>query len=182
MKNLIIVLTVLVVILLGVAGYFIYQNQIVIKQLTKVASPSLVPATSEPQATTQASPTSTPSPLLTLATTQNAIKTNINAKNYQGLTAYMANPVNVILQASECCGPRTPAEAVDQMSYINTGVPFDFDQENSTIKNLKVKNPQLADKFIGISKASEYLVSFGINSDSKISDILMSVSYKLFNY
>ena len=182
MKNLVIILTVLVIILLGVAGYFIYHNQIVIKQLTKGASPSPAPATSQPQATTQASPTSTLSPLLTLATTQNAIKTNINAKNYQGLTAYMTDPVNVILQASECCGPKTPAEAIDQMSYINTGVPFDFDQENSTIKNLKAKNPQLADKFIGISKGSEYLVSFGINSENKISDILMSVSWKLFSY
>ena len=182
MNNLLIVLTVLVIILLGVAGYFIYQNQIVIKQLTKVASPSPAPATSQPQATTQASPTSTPSPLLTLALTQNAIKTNINAKNYQGLTAYMTNPVSVILQASECCGPKTPTEAIDQMAYINTGIPFDFDQESATTKNLKDKNPQLADKFLGISKASEYLVSFGINSDNKISDILMAVSWKLFSY
>lgn len=181
MKNLIIILTVLVIILLGVAGYLIYQNQIVIKQLTKQASPSPI-TTSQPQATPQLTQTPTPSPLLTQALTQNAIKTNINAKNYEGLATYMTNPVSVILQASECCGPKTPAEAIDQMSYINSGIPFDFDQESPTIKNLKVKNSQLADKFIGISKGSEYLISFEIDDDSKIFGILMSVSWKLFSY
>jgi len=180
-RNLVIILIALVSVLLAGAGYLIFQNQQLIGKLTKqTTTPS--PTATEPPTPPQLSPTQSPSPAFSLALTQNAIKTNINAKNYQGLTAYMTNPVNVILQASECCGPKTPAEAIDQMSYINTGVPFDFDQQLSTIKNLKAKNPQLSDKFIGISMGSEYLVSFGINSENKISDILMSVSWKLFSY
>ena len=182
MKNLVVILTLLVIILLGMAAYFIFQNQRLTDKLTKQATSPLPSASLESSPSQLLSPTPTPSPVLTLALTQNAIKTNVNAKNYQGLTTYMTNSVNVTLQASECCGPKTPAETTNQMSYITSGVPFDFDQESATIKNLKDKNPQLSDKFIGISKASEYLVAFVVNNENKISEILMSVSWKLFSY
>lgn len=94
----------------------------------------------------------------------------------------MTDPVNLILQATECCGPRTPDEAVNQMSYINEGIPFDFNQESETTKSLKAKNPELAEKYIGISTGTEHLIAFGINNQNKISDIRISVSWKLFNY
>lgn len=93
----------------------------------------------------------------------------------------MADPLQVILQATECCGPKTPQEAVDQMTYIDEGVPFNFDQNNETIKNLKAKNQELEGRFIGISQAKEHLVAFGLDNENKIADIRLSVSWKLFN-
>ena len=182
-KNLSLILIILVAALLAVAGYFMFQNQKLISKLatqTSSPNPSVPPEPSEPSPSLSPSPS--PSPFLTRLSTQNAVKTNMASKNYQGLVAYMTDPVNLILQATECCGPRTPDEAVNQMSYIDEGVPFNFDQGNDTIKNLKAKNPELADKYIGISTITEHLIAFDINDQNKISDIRISVSWKLFSF
>ena len=98
------------------------------------------------------------------------------------MASYMTNPVHVILQATECCGEQTPDEAIAQASYVEPGVPFNFDQGNETIKNLKAKNPELAGTFIGISQNMEHLIAFTTNSQNKITQIRFSVSWKLFTY
>ena len=170
---------ILIIILISALGYFIFQNQKLIGQLSK--NP---PAAESPTPTPASSPTqkASPSPEITVAITQNAIKTNIAAKNYQGLIPYMASTIEVILQSTECCGAKTPAEVIDQMSYIDDGLPFNFDQNQDTIKNLKAKNSELSGKFIGISVSKEHLVAFGLDNENKIADIRMSVSWKLFSY
>lgn len=84
--------------------------------------------------------------------------------------------------SSECCEPQTPDEAVVQLSYINDGIPLDFNQQLETIKNLKNKNPQLADAFIGVSKTTEHLAAFYLDSQNRISAIQLSVSWKLYNF
>lgn len=181
-RNLLIVLVIILVFLLAGAAYLIFQNQKIIRQFenpspSPVSTP-LIPSTVNPS--TPVSPSQVP--ILTLALTQNAIKTNINAKNYQGLIPYMTNPVSVTLQATECCGPKTPQEAISQLSYLDEGIPFNFDQESDVIKNLKSKNPELANRFLGISINKEHLVAFTINSENKISEVRMAVSWKLFSY
>lgn len=183
-KNFSLILVILVIILLLGIGYFIFQNQKLISRLSSQTSSPSPSVPSQPAGPSQPSlsPSPSPSPYLTRLSTQNAIKTNIVSKNYQGLVAYMTDPANLILQATECCGPRTPDEVVNQMSYINEGIPFDFNQESETTKNLKAKNPELAEKYIGISTITEHLIAFGINNQNKISDIRISVSWKLFNY
>ena len=176
-----IILTILVVIFLATTIYLIIQNQKLIGQLTNQTPISSPTAISQSPSPVEPTASFSPSPILTLAVTQDAIEVNINSKNYQGLALYMTNPLDVVLQATECCGEQTPSEAISQMDYINNGVPFDFDQELPTIKNLKAKNPELSDKFIGISKGKEHMIAFKINSQNKISSIRMSVSWKLFN-
>lgn len=170
---------ILIVTLLVALGYFIFQNQKLIREFSQ-NPPQQQPPASTP--TPLATPQPSPSPKITAATTQNAIKTNVAAKNYQGLVPYMADPIEVILQATECCGPKTPAAAIEQMSYLDEGMPYNFDQDQETVKNLKSKNLELADKYIGISQTKEHLVAFGLDSENKISDIRMSVSWKLFSY
>jgi hypothetical protein len=180
-KNLLIVLIVALFILLVGAGYLLFKNQNMIRQTTSTSpSPISTPATLTASPSVPATPS--PTPILTLALTQNAIKTNINAQNYQGLVPYMTNQVSRILQATECCGPEPRESTVSQMSYIDEGIPFNFDQEQELVKNLKSKNPELADKFIGISINKEHLIAFTINSENKISEVRMSVSWKLFSY
>lgn len=179
-KLLVTLISITVIALLAALGYFIFQNQQLIGQLSK--NPVSVSPAPSPTPTPSASIQPSPSGQITALLTQNAIKTNIAAKNYQGLIPYMTDPVEIILQATECCGPQTAQEAVDQMSYIEDGVPFDFDQNTDSVKNLKAKNAELADKYIGISKSQEHLVAFGIDNSGRIADIRISVSWKLFSY
>ena len=93
----------------------------------------------------------------------------------------MAQPkVDFSLMSTECCEPMTPDEAAGQMDYISVGEPFNFDQQNTVIQNLKTKNPQLAQSFIGLSSKGEQLAAFTLDADNKISAIQLSVSYKLY--
>ena len=180
-KNLILVLTGLIVILIATVVYFALQNQELLKRLPS-ASPS--PLATQLTTPTSSPPTASPIPTttLTLGELQENITDAINSQNTAALATYMTNPIQVILQATECCGPQTPTEAASQLAYIKEGLPFDFNQDSEIIKNLKTKNPELAGQFIGLSKSKEHLIAFSINAQTKIDSIRMSVSWKLFNY
>ena len=189
-KNIGLILVGLTTILIAAAGYLILQNQKILnKSQLQTGSPSPQTESSPSQSAqfeTQ-SPLQTPSPSpaqfeLTAALTQNAIKTNVNSKNYQGLIPYITTPnVFVVLQATECCGTQTPQEAATQMSYIDSGIPFDFNQESETVKNLKSKNPPLSESYIGISTSNEQLIAFKLDNQNHIANIEMSASWKLYN-
>lgn len=180
-KNLSYFLIILTAVLLLGLGYFIFQNQKLIKQLTVTqSSPTLTISASPP--TSSPSQLPSPSPTLTLIQLQENIADGVNSRNFAALATFMTNPVLVILQATECCGPQTPDEAVSQFSYINDGIPFDFNQNQETIKNLKSKNTELANKYVGISKNAEHLVAFGITGSNRIGDVRFSVSWKLFAF
>ena len=181
MKKLIIVLVIsAALIFTAVVGYLLFQNQKLSNQLTQK---SPLPSSAETVQKAQESPQPTPSTKpMSLFELQENIKASVNSSNTQAMTSYMTNPVQVILQATECCGEQTPDEAVAQASYVESGIPFNFDQENETIKNLKLKNPELANTFIGISQNMEHLIVFTINNQNKIAQIRFSVSWKLFTY
>ncbi len=68
------------------------------------------------------------------------------------------------------------------MKYLDDGIPMDFNQDSTIIKSIKNKNPQLADKYIGISLSKEQLVAFTIDPQNHISAILMAVTWKLYNF
>lgn len=119
---------------------------------------------------------------LTTGDTQQAIIKTTNGTDRSKLTPYFNNQVNVSLYATECCQPMSPQDAIEQLSYINEGIPFTFDQKNKDILNLKAKNPQLAVAFVGISQTKEHLLAFTIDELTyKITGIEMSVSWKLYN-
>ena len=167
-------------ILAAAAGYLLFQNQKLTNQLTQTSpSPTPKETVQKPQESPQSTPSSKPMTLLEL---QENIKASVNSKNTQAMASFMTNPVHVILQATECCGEQTPDEAVAQASYVESGVPFNFDQQNETIKNLKAKNPELANTFVGISQNLEHLIAFTINNQNKITQVRFAVSWKLFTY
>lgn len=183
-KNLVIVLILIIFTLLGIVAYSVFQNQKLIKTLT---NSSATPKTSysspsaESQSSASPSPKTTPTPTMTIAGLQENIEAAVNSKNYAAIASYVTKPkVNFSLMSSECCQPQTPDEAASQMNYITEGVPMDFNQESVVVKNLKAKNPQLANTFIGISKAQEHSAAFTIDSNNKISAIQLSVSWKLY--
>jgi len=177
-KLLISIGAIVVVLLIAGLGYSIFQNQRLANQLTP--SPQTSPLAQSPQTQTQ-----NPSPVakkLTTKDVQEQITASVNSKNYQALASYMTQPkVNFSLMSTECCEPMTPDEAVSQMNYISGGEPFIFNQQDSTIQNLKSKNPQIDKSFIGISTQNEQLAAFTIDASDKISAIQLSISYKLYN-
>lgn len=83
--------------------------------------------------------------------------------------------------STECCGEITVEEAINQLDYIKGAEPFNFNQQDPLISNLKAKNERLKEAFVGISKGGEQLAAFTIDSQNKIWQIELSVSHKLYN-
>jgi hypothetical protein len=167
-------LTLIIIALIGVSGYLYFQN----RKLSQKPSASPDPS---PQA--QSSPLSSPTSSPAKINIREQIEAAVNSKNYAALEGYMTTPtVNFALMSSECCEPQTPKDAVEQLDYISAGVPFDFNQQNATILNLKAKNPELTNAYLGISKTGEHSAAFTIDNQNKISGIHLSVSWKLYNF
>lgn len=175
-KTLIVAFVIIILLLAGGLGYFIYQNQKLISQ-TAAPSPLASAATQQSAATATPKPTLSPSPA---SNVKGQIEAALNSKNYAALASYMINPISAALMSTECCQPMTPAEAAKQLEYVKGAEPFDFNQQNSTIVSLKAKNPQLADTFIGLSKNGEQLAAFTIDATGKITGIQLAISYKLY--
>lgn len=168
-KYLVATFIVLTTALVAGLGYFIFQNQKLIKTL---ASPS-------PSA--QKAQVESPTPSLTKQQLEENIKDAINSKNFAALETYMTTPtVNFIIMSSECCQPQSAQDAIAQLDYIKDGIPMDFNQQNETIKNLKAKNSRLASAYVGISQSAEHLVAFTTSPQHKISQVEVSVSWKLY--
>lgn len=161
--------------------YLLFQNQKIIGGLI----PNTVNRELQEQETVspQAEATTSASPKkLTIIDTQAAILEITNNTDRSTFANYMADTVNVLLYATDCCQPQNKQSAISQLSYINEGLPITFDQKNTTIVNLKAKNPQLADTYMGISQTKEHMIAYTIDPQTaKITDIQMSVSWKLYN-
>lgn len=179
-KGLVYILLGFVILLAGGLGYFIFQNQKLIGKISE-PSPSPIVIASEEPSLKAPSIAPSPSPTLTLAELQANIVDGINSKNTAALASYMTKPkVNFIIMSSECCQPMTPDEAVEQLKYIDEGIPMDFNQNNQTIKDVRAKNTRLTNAFIGLSKSNEQLAAFTIDAQNRISQIEVAASWKLY--
>ncbi|MEI6237026.1 MAG: hypothetical protein WCP03_00290 [Candidatus Saccharibacteria bacterium] len=132
------------------------------------------------------SPAPTPTPTITPVITK-SMKDNISAaissKNTAALEGYMAPSVNVILAASEGIGPQTPAQAINDLAYLNSATsPWDFSLPASTIAKYSSSpyyGKYFASNTIVGESANKYVVSFGVNSSGKIDTIFMAVNSDL---
>lgn len=169
--------------LLAAGGaYYFGLNQIKpAPTLTPTPTKSILPTEEVTQ-----SPQETPSPTSGKINDLDYVKENIRAavdtKNYAALEGYMANNVSVILEATECCGSLSRADATKQLDYLKDATsPWNFDQSNDTIKKIKAQEPTKYgpdSAYVGIA-ANEYTVSFKFDASNKINGITMAVTYKL---
>lgn len=106
------------------------------------------------------------------------IKASITSGNTAALEGYMASTVKVILAASEGIGDRTPAQAISDLAYLDSGTdPWDFSLPAATLSNWQSGSYASyfpADAVVGKS-ANDYFISFTFNSAGKISGIFMGM-------
>ena len=104
------------------------------------------------------------------------IEASITSGNTAALEGYMAATVRVIIAASEGVGDRTPAQAVSDIKYLNSGTdPWDFSLPAATIDGYQAgdyKSYFPNGALIGKS-ANNYVVSFTFDSAGKISGVFM---------
>lgn len=102
----------------------------------------------------------------------------ISSKNTAALEGYMASAVNVVFAASEKGGNVTPAQAITDLEYVNSGAtsPWNFNLSDPTIATYKAGS--YATYFEGVihvgRSANGYVVSFGFDTCGKINRIFVS--------
>lgn len=175
-----------VVVIAGVAAGAYYFGT---RQKSETPSPALSPTpgsiytptiTPKPTSTQSASPSA--SPLDKSKESTDAIKLAITGKSYSSLDKYMASSVNVLIEATECCGIITKDKALAELKYLDGAInPWNFDPGNPIASQLKTKNPTLFPNGILLgTSANRYLVTFTLNKVSGlIEKIYMAIDYKL---
>ena len=104
---------------------------------------------------------------------------SVGSGNYAAIQSYLADPVKVVIAASEFSKDLTPVKAIAELKYLDSAKdPWDFNLPATTID--KYKTGDYKQYFTGevlVGKASDgKVVAFTINSSGKISTIFMSSS------
>lgn len=116
-----------------------------------------------------------PAPSLDAADRAN-IRAAIESGNTAALEGYFANPVEVIIMSTECCGGLSPVEAAAELSYV-TGAPgpWNWSVPASTLAEWRTNTYYgslfTGDDITGVASDGT-VVSFGIVGD-RITTVLM---------
>jgi len=107
------------------------------------------------------------------------IQASINSKNTAALEGYMASKVTVIIAASECCGLRTPTQAISDLAYLDSATePWDWALPAATLTKYRAGSYAQyfpATAVVGKS-ANKYVVSFSFDDNAKISTIFLAIN------
>ena len=112
-----------------------------------------------------------------------AISSAVSSDTFTALGPLMADSVRVIIAASEGIGNRTPAQAMEDLKYLNSASgTWNFDVPAATIADWRTGDyaayVPATGGVIGLS-SDGYVVIFKLNSENKISDIFMAVNVEL---
>lgn len=127
----------------------------------------------DPVPTATAAP---PAPTTLTASDRENLMAAIRTGNTAAVEGYLADPVIVIIMASECCWEQSPSDAVAQLTYV-TGAPgpWDFALPPATIAEWRT-NEFYGQWFTGddvVGRAADgTIVSFGIDG-TRVTKILM---------
>ena len=117
------------------------------------------------------------------AAAKSAISSAVSSDTFTALGPLMADSVRVIIAASEGMGDRTPAQAMEDLKYLNSASgTWNFDVPAASIADWRTGDyaayVPAAGGVIGLS-SDGYVGIFKLNSESKISDIFMAVNAEL---
>lgn len=105
----------------------------------------------------------------------------VGSGNYAALEDYLANPVKVIIAASEGLGDRTPMQALTDLKYLDDSGTWNFDLPAATLAAYRAGDyKQYFPTKAIIGKSSEgKVVAFGFNSEAKINLIFLAANEDL---
>lgn len=108
------------------------------------------------------------------------IEASIASKNTQALESYMASSVNVVIYATECCGPLTALAATKQLDYLSSATPpWNFKDNNPIAAQLRAKSDFFKDATVIGTASNGYAVGFTLDDQAKIKSVALVADYKL---
>ncbi len=163
-----------VIVVGGIAGAAFYFGRMS-KSSPVDTTVNTVSSTPAAKQVSPAQATPTPSP----TDTTQSIKTSIPAKKYADLSSVLADSVSITLYATECCGPKTKAETITQLAYLNGATNWSFDQASPIAVKLIAADPtNFKNTVIGTS-SNNYAVAFHLNAAAMIDKIFIVADYHL---
>ena len=108
----------------------------------------------------------------------------LDTDNTAAIEGYLADPVNVILAATECCGPITPTEAISTLAYVSDAAsPWTATPEttvNTYRAGFYVDSFPAGALVLSSADADPYVISFVVTGDH-ITQIFISNSATLLS-
>ncbi len=139
-----------------------------------------------PTATVTPTPIETATPVPTATATEDgrltAFEEAVNAKNYKKAENMLADTVNYIVEASECCGDIPKAQAMENFKGYTYDVDtFNFSQDQQAVKKLKVNiGKGFEDDIIGIASNGR-VMAYQVNADGKVGYLYVAADLSLFD-
>ena len=116
---------------------------------------------------------------------ESSFEAAINQRDQQGMTDMMANTVNYVEEATECCGRIGKVTAAKNFLGYSEGTKlFNFAETQQLVKKMRVNLPQSfgADKFTKIGVGNDKkVVAYRLNSQNKVDSLYIAISYGLFD-
>lgn len=124
------------------------------------------------QSTPFPSSTSSPKP----ADSKQALIKALYDKSYVELLPFFADKVDVLIEATECCGITTGAEADTRaLGYLNSAKgEWNFDQNSPAIIGIKGENPAGFQNTIVGSADNKYILKLTLDENSKIKIVVFA--------
>lgn len=98
--------------------------------------------------------------------------------NKEQMKQFLADKVELIIYATECCGLVDKDVAMDNFDYIDQAGKFDFAANQTIARQIKEQNPDLQNYFIGIADNGTVL-AYQVTENSKINKVYLVVDYNL---
>jgi len=170
-----------IAIIAALAGaYFLGKGRISVPAVSPTPQATTVTQTTGGDATPTPATVGSKDDFVNPSATIAQIESSVSSKNYQALEAYMASSVDVILYASECCGPSSALQATQQLDYLNSATPpWNFNDNNPIVAQLRAKSDFFKNATVIGTSANSYAVGFTLNAENKISAIALVADYKL---
>lgn len=163
-------LTLIVVIVVAV----VLAIGILLGSVLKPAGPAASPT---PAATREPPRVTTEGPPRPAVDTHRLVQEAINAQDVNALKARMADTVQYVISATECCGPLPRGEALAQLrGRLNEG-PFDFSPTNPSVQTIRRLVTSLAEYAMGVSASR--VLAYRLN-DRLLIDAVYEADIRLF--
>jgi predicted oxidoreductase (fatty acid repression mutant protein) len=103
----------------------------------------------------------------------------VNQDNKSQIRELLAEQIDLIVYATECCGVVDKDVAIDNFDYIDQAGQFNFFADQAIVKQIKDQNPDLQDYFIGVAVDKGTVLGYQTNEDSEINKVYLAVDYNL---
>ncbi len=99
----------------------------------------------------------------------------LNAKDFAAIGAFMAPTVHLTIEATGCCLPGTPAEAVGNLSWLSQGTaPWSADQSHPRVVSIKTRYASTYGGSLMVYSSDGIIAAFWFNGANLIDQIRLA--------